>query len=143
MDKRLFIVRGLPGSGISLIGNIFRSHGYKHIDCEQFFYDDDGNYRFNKHQIDDAVAWSIKATELALKKGHRVVVTGYFSRIDQIDSLVALSPDHSVIESVTHGIPPAPKKLSVSDYEEMIRSWERWPPANRPQKVHQYTDFLA
>jgi predicted kinase len=48
MEKILYIVRGIPGSGKSTFA---KTLGGKHIEADQYFVDGDGNYNFDGSKI--------------------------------------------------------------------------------------------
>ena len=65
MDKVLFLVRGLPGSGKSS----FATHiwnNYAICEADKFFYDKDGNYNFDGSKLKDAHAWCKNEVEIRM-----------------------------------------------------------------------------
>jgi predicted kinase len=54
MEKVLYIVRGIPGSGKSTFA---KTLGGQHYEADMFFIDDEGNYKFHVTKIKDAHQW--------------------------------------------------------------------------------------
>ena len=54
MEKRLILVRGIPGSGKSTFA---RSLGGVHYEADMFFLDEMSNYVFDVTKIKDAHSW--------------------------------------------------------------------------------------
>lgn len=51
----IFIIRGLPGSGKTTVGTQLAQHGSL-VEANDYFYGDDGVYRFNPERLPDAHA---------------------------------------------------------------------------------------
>jgi len=66
MEKVLYIVRGIPGSGKSTFA---KTLGGQHYEADMFFIDVDGNYQFDSTKIKDAHQWcqSIVKTDMILE----------------------------------------------------------------------------
>ena len=54
MEKVLYIVRGIPGSGKSTFA---KTLGGQHYEADMFFIDENGNYKFDVTKIKDAHQW--------------------------------------------------------------------------------------
>jgi predicted kinase len=54
MEKVLYIVRGIPGSGKSTFA---KTLGGQHYEADMFFIDEEGNYQFDATKIKDAHQW--------------------------------------------------------------------------------------
>jgi predicted kinase len=54
MEKVLYIVRGIPGSGKSTFA---KTLGGQHYEADMFFIDVDGNYQFDSTKIKNAHQW--------------------------------------------------------------------------------------
>lgn len=54
MEKVLYIVRGIPGSGKSTFA---KTLGGQHYEADMFFIDEEGNYKFDVTKIKDAHQW--------------------------------------------------------------------------------------
>jgi len=54
MEKILYIVRGIPGSGKSTFA---KTLGGQHYEADMFFIDENGNYNFDVAKIKDAHQW--------------------------------------------------------------------------------------
>jgi predicted kinase len=66
MEKVLYIVRGIPGSGKSTFA---KTLGGQHYEADMFFIDEEGNYNFDVSKIKDAHQWcqSIVKTDMILE----------------------------------------------------------------------------
>jgi predicted kinase len=54
MEKVLYVVRGIPGSGKSTFA---KTLGGKHYEADMYFIDGSGNYNFDQTKIKDAHQW--------------------------------------------------------------------------------------
>jgi predicted kinase len=54
MDKILYIVRGIPGSGKSTFA---KTLGGQHYEADMYFIDENGDYNFDVTKIKDAHQW--------------------------------------------------------------------------------------
>jgi predicted kinase len=66
MEKVLYIVRGIPGSGKSTFA---KTLGGQHYEADMFFIDEEGNYKFDVTKIKEAHQWcqSIVKTDMILE----------------------------------------------------------------------------
>ena len=54
MDKKLYIVRGLPGSGKSTFAKALVGSDFLVCEADKFFYDEEGNYNFDASKLKEA-----------------------------------------------------------------------------------------
>ena len=66
MDKILYIVRGIPGSGKSTFA---KTLGGQHYEADMYFIDENGDYNFDVTKIKDAHQWcqSFVKTDMTLE----------------------------------------------------------------------------
>lgn len=66
MEKVLYIVRGIPGSGKSTFA---KTLGGQHYEADMYFIDEEGNYNFDVTKIKDAHQWcqSFVETDMVLE----------------------------------------------------------------------------
>ena len=92
MEKVLFIVRGLPGSGKSTFA---KTLGGQHYEADMFFIDEDGNYKFDGTKIKDAHKWcqSFVKTDMMLEYP-KIVVSNTFTQEWEMKPYIDLAKEH-------------------------------------------------
>ena len=92
MEKVLFIVRGIPGSGKSTFA---KTLGGQHYEADMFFIDEDGNYKFDGTKIKDAHKWcqSFVETDMVLEYP-RIVVSNTFTQEWEMKPYMDLAKKH-------------------------------------------------
>ena len=82
MEKMLYLVRGIPGSGKSTFAkNLVDEKDYCHKEADMFFVDRDGNYNFEPSKIKDAHQWCQEEMDFLMGLGHSpVVVSNTFTQ---------------------------------------------------------------
>lgn len=65
MNKVLYILRGLPGSGKSTVANSLTSTD-RVFEADKYFYDSDGNYNFDGSKLGEAHAWCKEQVEFCM-----------------------------------------------------------------------------
>lgn len=122
----LVLIRGLPGAGKSFIAK--RMTGYRHYEANQYFQNGD-NYIFEAKKLSLAHDCCKKNTEVALLKGHNVVVANTFIKLWEMQPYFDLAKRLNCtlkVETATgnypniHGVP----KETVA---KMKRNWETLP----------------
>jgi len=71
VERKLYIVRGLPGSGKSTFA---RSLGGVHYEADMFFMDENSEYKFDPSKLKDAHNWCRHKVMDAMKNDEPVVV---------------------------------------------------------------------
>ena len=114
--KKLFLVRGIPGSAKSTIASQLSNGGSMyHYEADNFFYDDHGNYNYDPAQIKAAHQWCQKMTDLSLKNGS-VVVANTFTTLKELRPYFEIAKKHGIVPNVvlaqnnfknTHNVPEA------------------------------------
>ena len=66
MNKVMYIVRGLPGSGKSTFANIVWNE-YAICEADKFFYDKEGNYNFDASKLREAHEWCKQEVETRMQ----------------------------------------------------------------------------
>jgi len=78
------IINGSKESGCRQLANQLRIAGYVHFDPDMLFIDDCGNYGFIEHRAALAYDWCIREVKKAVSKNKRVVVSGDFSQLEDL-----------------------------------------------------------
>lgn len=76
MDKSLFLIRGLPGSGKSSFAKLICN---QHVEADKFFMQD-GEYKFDASKLKQAHEWCRNETERWMENGYDVVVSNTFTQ---------------------------------------------------------------
>lgn len=110
MNKELFLLRGLPGSGKSTIAKMLVGNkDYCHKEADMYFVDRDGKYNFNPSKLKDAHNWCKEEIEFAMKYEHSpVVVSNTFTQEWEMEEYYRLAEKygyrvHSLIVENRHG----------------------------------------
>ena len=92
MEKVLFIVRGLPGSGKSTFA---KTLGGQHYEADTYFVDEEGNYNFDGSKIKDAHKWckSFVETDMLLEYP-KIVVSNTFTQEWEMKPYIDLAKKH-------------------------------------------------
>jgi len=81
MEKVLYIVRGIPGSGKSTFAKTLVNKDYCHKEADMFFVDGDGSYNFEPSKIKDAHKWCQEEMDFLMRLEHSpVVVSNTFTQ---------------------------------------------------------------
>jgi predicted kinase len=81
MEKILYIVRGIPGSGKSTFAKTLVKKDYCHKEADMFFVDCEGNYKFEPSKIKDAHKWCQEEMDFLMRLEHSpVVVSNTFTQ---------------------------------------------------------------
>ena len=101
-EKRLVLIRGISGSGKSTTAKElveeFTQKGFscRHFETDQFFTDMDGNYHFNKEDLQRAHSWCLNETKLAMAIGvDLIVVSNTFTKYWEMAEYMLLTKKHS------------------------------------------------
>lgn len=76
----LLIIRGLPGSGKSTMAKQYAEQEYLHIEADQFFINEHGEYDFVPEMLPVAHLYCQAGVHTALAQGKSAVVANTFSR---------------------------------------------------------------
>lgn len=120
----LILIRGLPGSGKSRMGNILSLIGFEHYEADQYFVKD-GSYQYAADKVRDAHLWCQSKVRAALAENKRVVVCNTFTRISEIEPYLSLTSTVRILEATgkwqnIHGV-------SAERIKQMAERWEKLP----------------
>jgi predicted kinase len=110
MEKILFIVRGVPGSGKSTFAKtLVGEKDYCHKEADMYFVDREGNYKFKPSKIKAAHEWCQEEIEFLMKYEHsRIAVSNTFTQEWEMESYYELAKKYgytvfSIIVENRHG----------------------------------------
>lgn len=95
--KNLIILRGLPGSGKSTLAQKFESLGYKHLEADQYFVDQEGNYNFDVTKLGDAHKWCQDNADFVMDYGKNLVVSNTFTTEKELQPYLDLADKYDYI----------------------------------------------
>jgi predicted kinase len=108
MNKVLYIVRGLPGSGKSTFAQTLTPN---HWEADMYFINEDGEYKFDAYEIKNAHQWCGNMIEDAMKRNlDKIAVSNTFTTEWEMESYHKLAEQydytifHLIIEN-RHGSP--------------------------------------
>ena len=109
MEKILYIVRGIPGSGKSTFAKTLVKKDYCHKEADMFFVDREGNYKFEPSKIKDAHKWCQEEMDFLMRLEHSpVVVSNTFTQEWEMEPYFELAKKYgyktfSIIVENRHG----------------------------------------
>ena len=109
MEKILYIVRGIPGSGKSTFAKSLVKKDYCHKEADMFFVDRDGNYNFEPSKIKDAHQWCQEEMDFLMRLEHSpVVVSNTFTQEWEMEPYFELAKTYgykvfSIVVENRHG----------------------------------------
>lgn len=115
MDKKLYIVRGVPGSGKSTFALELVRANFLVCEADKYFYDKEGNYNFDGSKLKEAHEWCRDRVETFMKDSllndqfyRQIAVSNTFTREWEMQPYVDLAEKYgyrvfSVIVENRHG----------------------------------------
>lgn len=97
---KLFLVRGLPGSGKSTIAeHLSRISWMQHLEADMYFMKD-GVYNFDINKLGAAHAWCQAETRECLREGNPVVVSNTFTTIKELRPYFDIAKEFNIVPNV-------------------------------------------
>lgn len=146
--KRMIIIRGLTGSGKTTLADLI-CDGFEDTEADEkpvencrisvssddYFYDDEGNYKFIPDQIKSAHRWCLNEVESCATLGYEVIVVhNTFTRKWEIDPYVQTALNHgyavNVVSLHDSGLTDiqlaerSPHGVPVSNIRKQRERWE-------------------
>lgn len=134
-NKKVIIIRGLPGAGKSTMAlKSFVSRGYVHCEADHYFHRD-GKYVFEPGKTAEAHEYCINKAIRAIEDGKKVVISNTFTRKWEIQEVLQkLSVDPVKDVSVLNVVGGTGSVNGVPEHV-MERMSNRWQPWHREVKV--------
>lgn len=104
----LIIVRGIPGSGKSTFAKMLTAYS-RIFEADQYFYDSDGNYKWDRNKLHKAHQWCQNQVEKQMGMGtDRIVVSNTTTTEKELKPYLELADKydyqvHTVIVENRHG----------------------------------------
>jgi predicted kinase len=94
MEKVLYIVRGLPGSGKSTFAKTLAEYE-NHYEADMFFMKDHNEYKFDATKLKEAHNWCRDLVMMAmLRNENKIVVSNTFTQEWEMDAYFDLAKKH-------------------------------------------------
>ena len=126
MNSKLYIIRGLPGSGKSTFAKKLLQGGkvQQHLEAAEFMTDENGNYKFDPTILQKCHQQCQMWVKYYLDLGQSVVVSNTFSRKWEILAYTRMGKEFEVIEMKgnyqnVHNVP----QFII---DNMKNRWEIW-----------------
>ena len=95
----LRLIRGLPGSGKTTLA---KQYNCLHLEADMYFIKN-GQYSFDKHQLQNAHQWCLLQTEIALKNNMDVVVSNTFTQLWELERYIKLAVRYNIKYHIIEG----------------------------------------
>lgn len=109
MNRNLYLIRGLPGSGKSTFAaRLAECLGAVHCEADHYFLDEHGNYNWDGNFVYEAHLWCRALARESMEDGKPVVISNTSTTVKEIKPYLALALEHgydvtSLITENRHG----------------------------------------
>lgn len=125
---KLYIIRGVPGSGKTTLAKEMNDHGIVDVffEADMFMVDNFGNYKFDKSKLSfchDQCQWSVND---ALEASHNVAVSNTFTRKWEMQPYIDMAKKNGASYTIivcqgnygnVHGVPDDRVKVMRGRFE--------------------------
>lgn len=99
--QKLYLLRGLPGSGKSSLAKILKAQRFEHIEADMYHITE-GRYEFKPDKAKEAHAWCRAATREALEFGEDVVVANTFTQLGELQPYLEMAEEFGIVPNIIH-----------------------------------------
>jgi len=95
MNKTLYIVRGVSGSGKTTFAKeLAERYACRYFEADMFFVRVDGAYTFNPAKLSEAHEWCFEQVRMEVCDEYDVIVSNTFTRLWEMRKYIDLALDH-------------------------------------------------
>lgn len=94
--SRLFLIRGLPGSGKSTFAKRYFWMMSRHLEADMYFIKPNGDYVFEPNKIKQAHEWCQQSARIFLTQGYDVIVSNTFTTVNEMKFYLDFAKENNI-----------------------------------------------